>query len=386
MFSSGSGASMTSRPLSSLVLSPDRTDVFVSPLATPVSIFNSPLGTPPPPQRIRAYNTALSNPDTLMLRALEINTGDIEVQSVCVRDVAWSQPPVDTEDATYRHPVCQRDYAIHRSYNASPTNDFRALLIGTARHGMPVHAIAAGQIVAWNHTYTAGADTYDGCITISHNNGVQSVTCNLSPLAQQPGVIVASGSTLGFTSEQHSGLALVAMMVHGDVVNPATRYTKWGDCRPYRILCTLVPLLNEIIVAIENIGNVIVEPLAEPFRFIYRIGELFGFVIKLLTSILSLLVSLIQELFSVISCVRSLIGFFIASMYGAANPSERVDFDAPSVESMQFLTWVFAVINQSFLVHFLNVVATAIIAVLGWRLIVFGIEELQNAIFDQDIG
>jgi len=425
----GGGSGTLVKPLTPLLDDPRGPSPFISPLRAPGSV--SPLVTPPPPSPrfVAAYNNAINSPDTLTFRAQDYNAENIEIESICVRVAGIPIVEDDDDDSDeFRHPTCERDYYVRTEYGASL---HPALLIGPGRIGMPVHAIQSGQIAEVDHTYRVGGVKYDGCVTLDHGEGLQSISCNLDPITVPPGGRAPRGATLGFTGEDHGGLLMAAMTIDGEPVNPSTRYVSWSDCRPYRvvvvdvarcdadngnsivqprynsdpplgdglgewtnwlstrlydtvaypILCSLMPVLDEILNAIEGLANNLIEPAVPALQLLYRIGKLIEYLVILFTEIIRLAIEVIRGLIDVIRYLREVLGFFLAAMSDAVNNEDQDVFKGPeSSEALQVVTWMLSVIDQSFISYILMIAVIAIIAIGSWRLVTWGINRMINAI------
>jgi hypothetical protein len=190
----------------------------------------------------------------------------ITVASICIKDAGWSQPlPTpppgggggDPTSVEIRHPVCERDYSIQRSYTDNIFSHFYGMLIGPGRKpGMPVHAIGGGVVVNYGETlsYILGDDpntsTYAGCVLVDHsevfNANVQSLYCNLNQFAIPASLRVERGALLGYTSDyigdngiRGDGLLAFALQVNGEWDNPAMYFEGYPDCRSYTVVAEI---------------------------------------------------------------------------------------------------------------------------------------------------
>ena len=415
------------------------------------STFISPLSAPEleravqQDQQIADYNLTLS--DNLFSLAIQPTSyGTLEVQSVCIRDngVA-SAPPVEPDDVELFHPVCERDWAIQRQWNDNAFAQFHAMLIGPgARPGMPVHAPYHGLVTSVNVTYTFGSDaefsTYNHCVRIDHssqfNLPVYSVICNLGTFTIPASRIVPRGTLLGYTSDyagdnglRGDGLAVIALQINDEWVDPNDHYNGYVDCRPYEvimeeletcttddgsdlipprynppspsfweanewapwlakktydtigypILCTLVRLWNWLIDVIESVVNALLRSLAPALMFIYRISRLFEHVLDVLATLWHEFNNVLTAWRDVAICLRSVLGYFIAAISDAINAEIIINDDATEFQVFVIKMVVF-VINQTVLAWLLGIAVGLLISGTAWRLVPWGLRKLRQAI------
>lgn len=440
LFTPASSAAIMAKSLSSLLTDPYAPELFVSPLQTPQAFSLSPLMTPAPPKQLAAYQAALQSPTTFSIRAYDYNSSQLEIQSVCIKDTAWTPPPSEVDIELY-HPVCDRDYSIQRRYTNNILSRFEAMLVGPGKPGMPVHAVHGGTILDTAASFTFGDITASGCVLIDHteifNVPLQSVTCGLGTQNLPTSNQIARGALLGYTSTeawqtglvQRQGLVMVALKLQDAWVNPNDYYVGYVDCRAYEvqiepvercaaddgngsipprvnppapalwevyewvpwlaqrlydtvgypILCALIPIINSIISIIVQGVNALLTALAPILLLLYRLGRLFEFVLATLVRLLAELWKLLNALLDLNLCLRDIMAYFLAAFNQATQANIPIS-DDPTDMFGYSLRVAIHIINQTPLAWALNIVVTLLVAYASWELVPWGLRKLRQAI------
>jgi len=422
---------------------------FVSPVETPeyelddVKLF-SPLAEPPLPvefpdaveSELDSINMMLSH--IFQLQAMEANTDDIVITSVCVRDRGWTPPPdVNPDQPQVYHPVCERDHVVQRAFSA----DHPAQLIGPgARAGMPVNAVFAGRVdnSGASEFQVFGGQRYDGCVVVNHFDqlsvGLYSLYCNLDTFTVLPGMDIGRGDIVGYTSADlagtmYPGLLAFALQLDGTYVDPAVYTVGWSDCRPYQvivdpiercsaddgsgaipprynlpspsiwepqdwvpwlarrlydtvgypILCAIVPIINQINTWISAAVNSLLSFFSPLIVFFYRISRLFEYALDLAGRILTAFAQMFEDMATLTACYRSIITYFVSAMQAAQN-AERPALDLPSGMLAYAINLALLLVSSTVANSILVPLVGLLIAYSAWQLVPWGIRHIRSAI------
>lgn len=274
LFPATGATGVLAQPLTELLDDTWQPGILISPLQGPVA---------PASDGAHPWNMLLAG-DVFNFGVADSSVSWVTVDSICIQDSSWL-PIVPTPgpgagfDPTQLeiwHPVCERDYAIQRSFSDSILSKQYAMLIGPGDDpGMPVHAIGPGVVTAYgeNVSYLLGdnaaTETYAGCVVVDHTAtfgaAVFSYYCNLDRFTIPSSLIVARGQLLGYTSDYQGdnglrgdGLLAFAIRLTGAWDNPAAYFDGYADCRPYNI----VPETYETCAAEE--GSNLIPPRFNP--------------------------------------------------------------------------------------------------------------------------
>jgi len=248
---------------------------------------------------------------------------------------------------------------------------------------------------------------------------------------------VRRGSLLGYTGDyagdnglRGDGLAVVALRINGEWVNPADHYTGYVDCRMYLvqvdtlgtcaaddgsglipprynpaspslwepnewapwlarklydtvgypILCVLVQVYNALVGVINTVINALLQSLAPALLFLYRLSRLFEHVLTLVFDLLTKLWAALDTWNDVGLCLRQLLGYFIAAFSAAADADMAVDLGDPDSLSLWIYRMVIAVINQTWLAWLIAIGTGLISAGIAWQIVPWGMRHLRQAI------
>jgi len=429
LFSSASAPGTLAQPLSALLDEQWNPPVLLSPLETPNAVA---LGAHP-------FNARLSA-DMFQIEAFGSNGGQMEIHSICIKDAGWAPTPEpEEEDLEVYHPVCERDYSIQKRYQDSVWGHFYGMLLGPGRKGgMPVHAIAGGDVVNYGLpiSYIFGDEQWEyfGCVVINHqpalNVNMQTLYCNLDTFSIPDSGIVERGALLGHTSAERDGVLAFAIQLDGDWVNPKQYFEGYPDCRPYNvyiepqepcdaddgsgiipprfnpdtpgfwdvdewvpwlaqrlydvvgypILCAIVPIINNVISTLVSFANAVIEVIAPPLIFLYRIGRIFEYMLYVFQRVLNELYLLFDAVGYVTVCIRAIITYFIAAIRAAVDADIAITIPAENTLFGFAFALAMTLISSTVANVILVPLVGLFIAYTAWKLVPWGIRSLGKGV------
>ncbi len=365
------------------------------------------------------------------------NTSDVEIDIICITAMDWTPPP-GVEELDVWHPVCLDNYLVQTPYS----EPFPALLIGTGRTGMPVHAVTAGVVVSTGVQLIFNSTTYSDCVVIDHSHfyevDIRSASCGLSAEVSVE-QLVNRGEIIGYTGADmiSDGQVLAALQVkqgwENDLqwINPEAYYIGYPDCFPYRItiplvdecvldagndsfvaprfdpslpsvwdpedwipylvqmlydrvaypvLCGLIPLVNFVLGAMEAAINALISAISPVIAFIYRIGMFFSYLLRRLGDLAQAVMDALGAGGDLFTCGRETLGYFLDALrYATQAHTDLETMDTSSTITIG-MGVALTLVSSTVANTFLTPMVLLIMAFAAWQLIPWGIREFRAAV------